>query len=495
MSKQKRANGDGSLFKRGSRWWIAFYDENGERQIRSTRQTDKRNAQRMLDAETDRVKDILAGRLDPTSERLAEAFQRPVDELVTMFGERLRAEGRTEKYVGQTESEIRDFVKATGVVALGDVTAEKASAYLESLRKKGRSARTRQSRITSVKGFTRWAWREGLLAADPLAGLKRPNPNIDRRRRRRMLLVDEWRWLDSVVGAAGPRFGMAPEARRLLYALALQTGLRAGELRSIRRSNLHLTGKQAFVVIEAGSTKNRRVARQFVRPELAERLRRHSARLAPGAPLFKLPPDWQMAKMLRADLADARAAWIDAARNDPKEHAERHESDFLREKDSERYVIDFHALRHTCGAWAAIGGASPKAVQTLMRHSTITLTLDTYDHLLPDEAAETVGRLPGFDCDQSEAATGTTDADAECSNGEPECSNRVYNAGANGREDEPSETERRGETESDEVLASIGGGPVSSDQARPETAGCENAPRRTRTFNPLIKSQLLCQLS
>lgn len=42
----------------------------------------------------------------------------------------------------------------------------------------------------------------------------------------------------------------------------------------------------------------------------------------------------------------------------------------------------------------AVGGASPEAIQTLLRHSAITLTLDTYGHLLPDEAASTVERMP-----------------------------------------------------------------------------------------------------
>lgn len=41
-----------------------------------------------------------------------------------------------------------------------------------------------------------------------------------------------------------------------------------------------------------------------------------------------------------------------------------------------------------------MGGASPKALQSLMRHSAITLTLDTYGHLLPDEAAQTVEKTP-----------------------------------------------------------------------------------------------------
>ena len=70
--------------------------------------------------------------------------------------------------------------------------------------------------------------------------------------------------------------------------------------------------------------------------------------------------------MLRIDLAEAGIAYEDASGR----------------------VADFHSLRHTTGAWATIVGASPKAIQTLMRHSTITLTLDTYGHLLPDEAAD-----------------------------------------------------------------------------------------------------------
>ncbi|NLE56957.1 MAG: tyrosine-type recombinase/integrase [Planctomycetes bacterium] len=56
--------------------------------------------------------------------------------------------------------------------------------------------------------------------------------------------------------------------------------------------------------------------------------------------------------------------------------------------------LDFHALRHTCGAWLALSGAHPKAVQAVMRHLTITLTMDTYGHLFPGQEAETVARLP-----------------------------------------------------------------------------------------------------
>lgn len=51
----------------------------------------------------------------------------------------------------------------------------------------------------------------------------------------------------------------------------------------------------------------------------------------------------------------------------------------------------------------------PKAVQALMRHSSITLTMDTYGHLFPGQEAETVARFPSMMGEQPQElrATGT----------------------------------------------------------------------------------------
>lgn len=43
----------------------------------------------------------------------------------------------------------------------------------------------------------------------------------------------------------------------------------------------------------------------------------------------------------------------------------------------------FHDLRHTCAALLIAQGAHPKAIAELLGHSTITVTLDRYGHLLP----------------------------------------------------------------------------------------------------------------
>ena len=40
-----------------------------------------------------------------------------------------------------------------------------------------------------------------------------------------------------------------------------------------------------------------------------------------------------------------------------------------------------------------MAGVHPKAVQVVMRHCTITLTMDVYGHLFPDQQADAVGKL------------------------------------------------------------------------------------------------------
>ncbi len=69
------------------------------------------------------------------------------------------------------------------------------------------------------------------------------------------------------------------------------------------------------------------------------------------------------------------------------------------------------------GAWLAMAGVHPKVVQTVLRHSAITLTMDTYGHLFPGQDAAAVAALPSMmngprDETEALAATGTDDAAA-----------------------------------------------------------------------------------
>ena len=56
-------------------------------------------------------------------------------------------------------------------------------------------------------------------------------------------------------------------------------------------------------------------------------------------------------------------------------------------------MIRFHDLRHTFATLMFSNGEHPKIVQEILGHAQITLTLDTYSHVLPSMQEGAVGRL------------------------------------------------------------------------------------------------------
>jgi integrase len=60
--------------------------------------------------------------------------------------------------------------------------------------------------------------------------------------------------------------------------------------------------------------------------------------------------------------------------------------------------IRFHDLRHTCATILLSRGVHAKFVQELLGHATISITLDTYSHVLPgmdDGLADVMGEALG----------------------------------------------------------------------------------------------------
>jgi integrase len=58
----------------------------------------------------------------------------------------------------------------------------------------------------------------------------------------------------------------------------------------------------------------------------------------------------------------------------------------------------FHDLHHTGATLHLLAGTNPKVVHDPLDHSTITLTFDTYTHIMPkmqDETAECMNQLLG----------------------------------------------------------------------------------------------------
>lgn len=384
-------------------WSALYFDENGIRRQVGTGITDKDGAKQYV-AELVRTAKLRAvGLHDARAEKLADEARRPLDEHLNDFRAKMESAGRDGRHVADTIRYIEKIAEAAGFKTAADITDDAVHTFAAELAK-NRSARTVGAHLTAIRAFSKWLADGNKLSHDPLRTVKKPSVQADRRRERRMLLHEEWPWLRSATLAGSEeREGMPAAERVLLYAVAIQTGLRLNELRSLTRRRLFLDNGQPFITCAARSTKNSKDCRQYIKRDLAEQLRQHIATKTPGAPVFAVPPKEDAAGMLRADLAAARAEWVKAAKDDPQEHLRREQSDFLLPVNHEGEHCDFHSLRHTCGAWLALSGAHPNVVKEIMRHSTITLTMDAYGHLFPGSEAAAIEKLPDMVSDKPEA--------------------------------------------------------------------------------------------
>ena len=55
--------------------------------------------------------------------------------------------------------------------------------------------------------------------------------------------------------------------------------------------------------------------------------------------------------------------------------------------------IRFHDLRHTCATLMLGAEVHLKVVQELLGHASVTITLDTYSHAVPDMQGEAAGKM------------------------------------------------------------------------------------------------------
>ncbi len=345
----------GTLFRRGksATYHGEFTAPDGRRVRRSTGTTIKSLAQKVL---TQWEADAIAMRHGIPVD--GWDLQELIKEFVGGLGDDI--------YKTNTEQRIKRIVELNNWTKPAQINQAQLEATVRDLRKvknsaKELSAQSKAHYITAMKMFTRWLHRvKKVLPYDAIEATKKPNPKRDRKLVRRFLLPAEWQWLAKTPNA-------------LLYETAIQTGLRSSELRSLRRHHV----KHDHILLPGKCTKNGEAAQQYITVDLR-------ARLVDALP-FEMPNAQDVAAMLYDDLELARSMWLAAGGKKP--------DDFLQVKNAEGHVLDFHALRHTCGAWLAIAGVNAKVIQKVMRHSTIVLTLDTYGHLMPGETQGVVQKL------------------------------------------------------------------------------------------------------
>jgi integrase len=165
--------------------------------------------------------------------------------------------------------------------------------------------------------------------------------------------------------------GAAKRYETLVYLLAY-TGLRWGEVAALRRSRVKIRRIEVVEsvaevggILHFGETKTYQRRTVSLPSFLADMLSAHLEGRAedPDTLVFVVPDGGPLRHS-----NFRRRVWIDAL-----------------EAAKLPASVRIHDMRHTCAALLIAQGAHPKAIQTHLGHSSITVTMDLYGHLFPEE--------------------------------------------------------------------------------------------------------------
>ena len=424
----------------------------------------------------------LAAKLEKESElaqagiadKYKEHRKRPLAEHLSDFRKSL---GDTTKHARQTENALKKTFESCRFRMWDDIQASRFYNCLNKLKNGGEiSQRTFNFYLKAGKQFCRWMVNDQRAGQSPLEHLK-GKTITERKRQRRAVDLDEIRRLLETTEAEPERFGMTGHQRAVVYRLAIETGLRASELKSLTVSSFDFDNCK--VTIRAANAKNKKTTELDLRKETAKELEAFVNGKLPSVQVFNIPE--KTANMIKKDL---EAAGIDY------------------QDETGRY-FDFHALRGELGTLLAASGTHPKVAQSIMRHSDINLTMSLYTHTLRGQESEAIENLPDLSLPsrKSQRATGTDDAVVESAY-KPAYKKLTKKADFEGNSMSLIGSSQAGElsnipqnVEGSKSLQMTDLETKKDRLSSPDVGQNSNGRYRTRTCDPLIKSQLLCQLS
>jgi len=270
------------------------------------------------------------------------------------------------------------LIPELGHVPLAKLTPQQIQSLLNRKLASGLAPR----RVAMIRGVLRTALNQALrwgLVARNVATLVSP-PRASHFEVRPLDPAQSRAFLDAVRG----------DRLEALYTVALAIGLRQGEALGLRWEDVELDAGLLHVrhalqridgklqLVEPKSARSRRtiVLPDVVRDALhAHRVRQTEQRLAVGA-------EWEEAGFvftteLGRPLNDSNVTHM----------FQRH----LKRAGLPRQR--FHDLRHACASLLLAQGVSPRVVMEVLGHSQITLTLDTYSHVMPGLQADAAARM------------------------------------------------------------------------------------------------------
>lgn len=375
--------------KMRSKTWYVDVIVNGERKHVSLKTRDKSVAEVRWHAMMREQRERDLGLRTDLTDHLA----RPLTEHLDTWEAHIAAGGSGAEHALRCRRDVAVLARLAAWSRLPDLSAESCQRSLAALvNDLGKSARTRNHHLSHARQFCRWCVENDRMASNPLARLRPVPVETDLRHPRRCPSGEEVGKL--FVHLYGPhvlndarrggrlkkvqrgycrmRNGMDGPARSQGYRVAMGTGLRAGEVRSLSRDSFELDAEPPTVTVEAAYSKHRRRDVLPLPGWLADELR---SWFASGGGCWEQLPAQHPGDALRRDLEDAGVEY----------------------QTSEGFC-DYHSLRiYYITALASQPGIDPKTLMELARHSDPKLTLVIYSKARPERMKIAVDQIPNPD--------------------------------------------------------------------------------------------------
>jgi integrase len=367
---KKRSHGEGSLFKRKDGYWVAQATVQGKHISKYFKsQGEARNWLH------ETIKQIGDGMSLLAAQTTLEEF---LHQWLISYQNSIRP-NTFNQYAGLIHNRI---IPALGKIKLKDLSTTQVQVFINSEVKRGASP----PMIRYIHGVLRralnFALKWNLIVRNPALGVSRPRII---RNEMKTLSDDQVRsFLSSV---RGNRY-------EALYWLALSTGLRQGELLGLKWSDLEWSTKHLHIRRQVQRQKGKGLVLTEPKSAAGKRLVVLSSHTIGALQThFNLQIDEKIAAGKRWQENDLI---FPSTFGTPLDHSNL-SKDFKESlKRAGLPEIRFHDLRHTSASLMLMQGVNPKIVQERLGHSDISLTLNTYSHVMPsmqESAAEKLDEL------------------------------------------------------------------------------------------------------
>ena len=252
--------------------------------------------------------------------------------------------------------------------------------------------RVKRQTLTRIKvilnGVFKQAYKNGIIQKNPVE--RTTFPRIREETERRVMTKDEQQLFLKYTKRT--YYGK-------IFEVALATGMRNGELRALEWSDIdfenrmiHVTGTLIYTNGEykKGSPKSRTSKRDIPMLDnvyhILKEHRKEQLELK-----MKLGADCRPIKGLE-NLVFTTEFGI-AINGTSMQYYMKHIQEMIRRDGKEFEPIHIHTLRHTFATRCIENGMQPQVLKTILGHSSLSMTMDLYSHVLPDTKVEEMKKI------------------------------------------------------------------------------------------------------